>query len=73
MDDLICQSRVLKERAQDLVEWKMITEMQLKSQIARVTKALERQRTLNSNLKEHLQMLDEEIDGLVHLTEAKPL
>ena len=66
-EELLWKSRVLEERAQELVEWKMITTLQLESQIERLQKTLERQKIGNSKLKEHLQMLNEEMESLVEL------
>lgn len=72
MDDLIWESRVLKERAQEHHEWKMMTEAQLKSQISRLQLTLNRQKLTNAQLKKHLESLDKQINDLSTILEDTP-
>lgn len=64
MEDLLWESRILKERAQEHEEWKMMTEVQLSSQISRIQMTLKRQKLTNAQLKEHLSTLDQQINDL---------
>lgn len=69
MEDLLWESRILKERAQEHEEWKMMAEVQLSSQISRIQMTLERQRLTNAKLKEHISKLDQQIRDLSSLVE----
>ena len=64
MEDLLWESRILKERAQELEEWKMMTEVQLSSQISRIQMTLKRQKLANDQLKKHISFLNQEINDL---------
>lgn len=69
MEDLLWESRILKERAQEHEEWKMMAEAQLSSQISRIKMTLERQRLTNAKLKEHISSLDRQIRELSSMVE----
>lgn len=69
MEELLWQSRVLEEKAQECIEWKMITERQLDSQIERVRATLDRQKMCNGQLKNHLEELDNMINDLTNIIE----
>lgn len=64
MSGHIWELRVLEERARDLIEWRLVAEDQLRSQLARVDAALARQRCANSELAAHLRALDDELREL---------
>jgi archaellum component FlaC len=72
MDDLLWESRILEQRAQERVEWQMMTKRQLDSQIDRVKATLERQKRANSELRFHIQRLELEIEELGSITDPEP-
>ena len=69
MEDLLWESRILKERAQEHEEWKMMAEVQLSSKISRIQMTLKRQKLTNSQLKDHISALDQQIKELSSILE----
>jgi archaellum component FlaC len=67
MEELLWKARILEEKAQEHVEWQMMTSQQLDSQIERVCGTLSRQKMANAQLRLHVQRLDNEIKDLKSL------
>lgn len=63
-EELLWKARIGEERAQEILEWKMISEQQLLSQIERVKLTLDRQKKTNIELARHEKALDQQIKGL---------
>ena len=63
-EELLWKARIAEERAQEMQEWKMISEEQLHSQISRLQLSIERQEKTNIALEEHEKQLDIEIANL---------
>ncbi|OHT04817.1 hypothetical protein TRFO_27597 [Tritrichomonas foetus] len=70
MEDLLWESRILEEKAQEREEWKMMTEVQLKYQISRIKQTLHRQNLANNQLKKHIVELDQQIQELTTIADA---
>jgi archaellum component FlaC len=68
MEDLLWEARILEEKAQEHIEWQMMTSQQLDSQIERVRATLIRQRRANAEMKRHIARLDNEIAELQSLS-----
>jgi archaellum component FlaC len=69
MEELLWKSRILEEQAQEHIEWQMITNQQLDSQIDRVSLTLARQKLTNDSLRQHIRELDAQIGDLSKLLE----
>jgi archaellum component FlaC len=64
MEEEVWKARVLEEKAQEHIEWQMMTAQQLDSQIQRVRATVTRQKLANAEMKRHLLRLDREIADL---------
>ena len=69
LDEMLWQSRILQEKAQEKEEWKIMTEVQLDSQISRIKMTLHRQILTNEQLKIHLSELEKQINNLTAMAE----
>ncbi|EAY13074.1 hypothetical protein TVAG_212560 [Trichomonas vaginalis G3] len=63
-EETLWRSRILEERANELIEYKMTASEQVESQIERVKGTLERQLRANQAYREHIKSLDQEIKQL---------
>lgn len=63
-EENLWRSRILEERANELLEYKMTASEQVESQIERVKGTLERQQRANQALREHIKDLDKQIAQL---------
>ena len=71
-EDELWRARIAEERANELLEYKMIASQQLDSQIERVSASLERQLIANQAHEQHLKELDREIAVLKSILNDLP-
>lgn len=68
-EEKLWRARITAERAQEMTEWKMMVELQFKSQIERLRQTLDRQNQTNAQLENHIKDLEQEIEGLKSIIE----
>ena len=66
------KARIAEERANELLEYKMTSSMQIESQIERVNGSLQRQIQANEAHRQHIKELDSKIAALKSILRNLP-